>query len=75
VFTARLRAGEDASEVAFYDGDTKIGAGTVIRNGNGRVAYLQVAALRPGVHDITAAISAGSSRSARRSAPVRVTVQ
>ena len=75
VFTALLDAGEDASEVAFFDGDAKIGAGTVIIEGTGRVAYLQVGTLKPGVHDITAAVSAGSSRSARRSAPVRVTVR
>ncbi len=75
VFTAWLDAGENASEVAFYDGDAVIGAGTVITQGTGRVAYLQVTTLKAGVHDITASISAGPSRSARRSAPVRVTVQ
>jgi hypothetical protein len=75
VFTARLGPGVNASEVAFYDGDTKIGAGTVITAGSERVAYLQVSTLKPGVHDITVVLPGGFGGSTRRSAPVRVTVR
>ena len=75
IFTARLAAGTDASEVSFYDGATRIGAGTVLREGTGRVAYLAVKTLPPGTHEITAEIPSPLGLPSRRSAPVRITVQ